>query len=155
MSVNGVIVTVPADKMLEVFTDHYSKLQNILPINNLSGHFVSERIITFEEEQVIQQTVVQSQAASIVLRKIANSLKAGHTRSFDKLLSIMKDHGGLSCEELANQIRGELSKNTSGSVTWSGICSVMYFLYYQPLIKCHLLAGEPVYYYNIQYYKAV
>ena len=117
--------------MLEVFTTHYSKLQNILPIKNLSGHFVSERIINFEEEQIIQQTVVQSQAASIVLRKIANSLKAGHTISFDKLLIIMKDCGGLCCEELANQIRGELSENTTGGYNnYSIVCLVMYSLYY-------------------------
>ena len=103
--------------MLEVFTNHYSKLQNILLVKNLSGHFVSERIINFEEEQIIQQTVGQSQAASIVLSKIANSLQAGQTRSFVKLLIIMKDYGGLSCEELANQMRGELSENTTGTVT--------------------------------------
>ena len=32
---------------------------------------------------------------------------------------IMEDHSGLSCscEELANRMRGELSKNTSGTVT--------------------------------------
>ena len=100
--------------MLEVFTNHYGKLQYILPVKNLSGHFISERIINFDEEQIIQQTVGQSQAASIVLRKIANSLQAGQTGSFDKLLNIMKDHGGLSCEELANQMRGE---NTTGKVT--------------------------------------
>ena len=103
--------------MLEVFTNHYSKLQNTLPVKNLSGRFVSERIISFEEEQIIQQTVGQSQAASIVLRKIANSLQAGQKRNFVKLLIIMKDHGGLSCEELANQMREELSENTTGTVT--------------------------------------
>ena len=129
----SVIVTVSTDKMLQVFTNHYCKLQNVLPIKNLSGHFVSERIITFEEEQVIQQTVVQSQVASIFLRKIANSLKAGSTRSFDKLLTIMRDHGGLDCEELANQISGELSENTTGRVTtWSGVCSNVFFLLSAP-----------------------
>ena len=112
--------------MLEVLIDHYSKLQNILPVKNLSGHFISERIINFEEEQVIQQTVGQSQAATIVLRKVANSLRAGQTGSFDKLLNIMKDYGGLSCEELANQMRGELSENTTGRVTIS-VCSCNVF----------------------------
>ena len=103
--------------MLEVFTDYYDKLRNILPVKNLSVHFISEQVINFEEEQVIQQTVEQTQAASTVLRKIAYSLRAGRTESFDKLLTIMRDHGGLSCEELANQMRGELSENTSGTVT--------------------------------------
>ena len=102
-----------------MFHNHYSKLQNILPVKKLSGCFVTERVINFEEEQIIQETVGQTQAASIVLRKIANSLQAGQTRSFDKLLMIMEHHGSssCSCEELANQMRGELSKNTSGTVT--------------------------------------
>lgn len=103
--------------MLEVFTNHYGKLQKVLPTKTLSGYFVSERIISFEEEQIIQQTAGQTQAASLVLRKVASSLQAGQTIIFDKLLSIMKNHGGLSCEELANQIRGELSKNTTGIIT--------------------------------------
>ena len=100
-----------------MFINHYGKLQNILPVKNLSGHFISERVINFEEEQIIQQTVVQSQAASVVLRKIANSLQAGQTESFDKLLTIMKGHGGLSCEELAHKMKEELSENTNGTVT--------------------------------------
>ena len=103
--------------MLEVFVNHYGKLQNILAVKSLSGHFISERLINFEEEQIIQQTVGQTQAASIVLRKIGYSLRAGQTESFDRLLTVMKGHGGLSCEELANQMRGELSENTTGTVT--------------------------------------
>ena len=100
------------DRALEIFINNYSKLQIIVPVKNLSGHLITERIINFEEEQNIHQAVGQSQAASIVLRKIANSLQAGQTKSFDKLLLIMREHGGLSCEELANQIRAELSENT-------------------------------------------
>ena len=50
---------------------------------------MSERIITFEEEEEIQQVSVRSEAASIVLRKIAGGLNAGFTGSFEKLLSNM------------------------------------------------------------------
>ena len=111
------IVTGSAERILGVLVNHYGKLQNSLPVKNLSGHFVTERIINFDEEQVIQETVGQTQAASIVLRKIGHSLRAGETESFEKLLMIMRDHGGLSCEKLANQMREELSENTSGTVT--------------------------------------
>jgi len=69
---------------------------------------VSERIITFEEEEEIQQVSVRSEAASIVLRKIAGSLKAGLTKSFEKMLFIMEQYGGISCEELANEIKLKL-----------------------------------------------
>lgn len=105
--------------MLKVFTNHYEKLSIILPIKNLSGRFVSEEIIDFQDVQVIQQTVEQSQAASIVLQKIASSLKAGQTIGFDKLLMIMKDHGGLFCKQLANQMKGdlELLENMTGHGT--------------------------------------
>ena len=100
-----------------MFTDYYGRLQDILPVKKLSGHFISKRLINFEEEQIIQQSDRDSQAASTVLRKIAYSLRAGQTESFYKLLTIMRDHGGISCEELANQMRGGLSQNTSGTVT--------------------------------------
>lgn len=101
-----------ANRMLEVFTDHYGKLQSSTS-KNLSGHFVTERIIDIEEDLSIQQkaqTVGQSQAAaSIVLNKIENSLKAGQTSSFNNLLIIMEKYGGLACEELAKEMRGKLS----------------------------------------------
>ena len=86
--------------------------------------FVTEQVINFEEEQIIQETVGQTQAASVAMRKIANALQARQTRSFDKLLMIMEDHSGLSCscEELANQMRGELLKNTSSTVTIAAYC---------------------------------
>ena len=112
-----VIVTVPAEKVLKVYTDNYNKLKNILPAKNLSGHLITERVITFEDEKRILH-VQSKEAASIVLEKITSSLEAGRTKSFYKLLDIMKDHGGeLSCVELANQIRGELSGNTTSRVT--------------------------------------
>ena len=78
--------------MLKVFPNHYSKLQNILSAKQLSSCFVTERVINFEEEQIIQETVGQTQAASIVVRKITNSLQAGQTRSFDRLWKIMVAH---------------------------------------------------------------
>ena len=56
---------------------------------------MSERIITFEEEEEIQQVSVRSNAASVVLRKIAGSLKAGLTGSFEKLLFIMEQYGDI------------------------------------------------------------
>ena len=103
--------------MLEVFIDHYAQLQDVLSVRDLSGHLISQRLINFEEEEIIQQAVRQSQAASIVLKKIADSLRVGHTISFDKLLMIMEDHGNMACNELANQMRRKLSEKSSGTVT--------------------------------------
>jgi len=89
---------------LELFTDYYGALSQVLPIKRLSAHFVSNRIITFEEDEEIQQVSVRSEAARIFLRKIAGSLKAGLTESFDELLCIMMEYGDVSCVEIANEM---------------------------------------------------
>ena len=68
---------------------------------------MNQIIITFEEEG-IQQVSVRSEAASIVLRKIASGLKAGFTGSFEKLLFIMQQYGDICCVELANEIKFKL-----------------------------------------------
>ncbi|XP_065891851.1 uncharacterized protein [Dysidea avara] len=97
-----------AEKKLEVFTKYYASLTSTLPIKNLSSHFISGGVINFEDEEAIQQMARSSEGSSSVLRKIASSLKAGQTKSFDNLLSIMEQHGDVSCSELADQIREEL-----------------------------------------------
>ena len=105
-----------ADRKLEVFTKYYASLCSVLPMKNITSHFVSAGVISFEDEEVIQQMTRSSEGSTLVLRKIANSLKAGQMKTFGNLLSIMEQHGGVSCEELANQMRGELSVNTNGTV---------------------------------------
>lgn len=100
-----------------MFTNYYGRLQIILPVKSLSGHLVSERIINFEEEQTIQQTVGKTKVvASMILRKILKSLQDDQTNSFDKLLIIMKNYGGLSCEELVDQMSKELAEYANGMV---------------------------------------
>jgi len=98
-----------------VLTKHYASLINVLPIKHLSKYFVSEGIISFEDDETIQQTSGKSEAASLVLRKIATSLKIGQTKSFDTFLSIVEQHGNLATGELANKMRGQLMKNVSYS----------------------------------------
>ena len=88
-----------------------------MPIKSLTSYFVAEKIISFEDELVIQQTTRQSEAVSLVLRKITGSLEAGQTTSFDKLLIIMEQYGGISCEELANQMRQDLPQSKGTSAT--------------------------------------
>ncbi|XP_065914951.1 uncharacterized protein [Dysidea avara] len=113
------MVQASAKRKLKVFTTNYSKLTNVLPIRSLTSYFVAEKIIRFEDEQVIQQTVRQSEAVSVVLRKVAGSLEAGQTKSFDKLVTIMELYGGISCEELANRLRRELLQNNTTEVDQS------------------------------------
>jgi len=104
-----------ADRKLEVFTQYYASLTTVLPIKNITSNFISAGVINFEDEEAIQQMTRSSEGSSFVLRKIANFLKAGQTNSFDRLLFIMEEYGGVSCEELANQIRKDLAGNTTGT----------------------------------------
>ena len=102
-----------------MFTKYYAKLVNVLPIKTLTHHFVKDEIISFDEEEMIIQTAGRCQAAGIVLRKIGGSLKADLTTSFDKLLSIMEQHGGASCAELVNEIRQAIPQDLTGNHSYT------------------------------------
>ena len=97
-----------AEKKLKVFTDYYSKLMSVLPIKTLTSHLVSKRIISFEEEEEIEQAPLRLQSTRLVLKKIASSLQAGLAYNFDELLLIMEQYGNISCVELATEIRLKL-----------------------------------------------
>jgi len=60
----------------------------------------------------MQQSNRQSEASSLVLRKIAASLKIGQTKSFDTFVSIIEQHGNIASGELVNQIKTQLMQNT-------------------------------------------
>ena len=92
---------------MEVFTDYYASLTSILPIRNITSRLINERVISFEDEEEIKK-ISESEGSSLVLRKVASSLRAGQTKSFDLLLSIMEEVGNVSCKELVNQMRKEL-----------------------------------------------
>ena len=108
-------IHVGACMKLEVFTKSYARLVDVLPIKSLTPHFVNDEIISFDEEEIIMQTVGRAEAAGIVLRKIGRSLKAHLTTSFDKLLSIMEQYGGVSCMELVNKMRQDLPQDITGN----------------------------------------
>jgi len=65
-----------ADRKLEVFTKYYSSLTSVLPIKNITSHLISAGVISFEDEEVIQQMTRSLEGSSLVLRKKASSLKA-------------------------------------------------------------------------------
>ena len=104
---------------LEIFTKNYARLVDVLPIKSLTHHFVKDEIISFDEEEVILQTLTRSEAAGMVLRKIGSSLKANLTISFDKLLSIMEQRGGTSCQELVSDMKQDLPKEITRKLSSS------------------------------------
>ena len=103
---------------LEIFTKNYARLVDVLPIKSLTHHFVKDEI-SFDEEEVILQTPTRSEAAGIVLRKIGGSLKANLTISFDRLLSIMEQHGGTSCQKLVSDMKQDLPKEITRKLSSS------------------------------------
>ena len=80
-----------ADIKLKVFTENYTKLASVLPTKNLANYLVKEKIISIEEDSILQ-TTEQKQAAIIVLTKIHDFLEAYSTEKFDALISIMEQY---------------------------------------------------------------
>ena len=90
-------------KEQEVFIVNYSKLTAILRLSfkNMIPHFISKRIIDFDEKSKI--------TAEDLLDKIMTHLKDGDTNPFYTMLNIMKVHGNASDEELATAVEKSLS----------------------------------------------
>ena len=99
---------------LKVFTENYTELASVLPTESLTNHLVKESIINVEEQKEILQTIGQSGAAVIVLRKIRSSLEEYSTEKFDALISVMGQYGDTSCLSLVSKMRRELLQSTTG-----------------------------------------
>ena len=66
--------------------------------------------------ETVLQAATPPEGAREVLWKISGSLKAHLTTSFNKLLSIMEQHGGISCVDLINEMRQDLPQDTTGKL---------------------------------------
>ena len=84
---------------------------NILPVQSIAHNLISSRIITIDDEEEIKSIAKSKDKASFVLRKIARSLEVGLTQSFNKLLTIMEEHGG-DAAILSTEIQSKLVKCT-------------------------------------------
>ena len=102
-------------RKLELFTDYYYKLSR-LDFKALGPHLVTARIINYEDNDVVQRTIEPSKVASHVLNKISDSLEGGTDAKFDKFLSILKNDNDLFHKYIADQIKNDLSRNTTGKV---------------------------------------
>lgn len=98
---------------LKVFLDYYGNLSTIaLSFKNIASYFVSARIITTDDNQVIQNTKETPKIACLVLNKIKNLLEIGDKEIFDQFLNIMESHGDNVCVRLAKEIRLKLHPKT-------------------------------------------
>ena len=112
------MICLGADIKLKVFNENYAKLASVLPTEkSLTHHLVEEDIINPEEEEKVLQTFEQTEAATIILRKIYKSLEAyNSSEKFDALMSIMEQYGGTSCLDLISEMKQELLQSATGMV---------------------------------------
>ena len=92
----------------KLFSDYYSKLVDILPANDLSHYFVSDKIITLEDYDKIIRSPIPQEAAKILLDKMLFQLQSDNSTIFNKMLLIMDHHGVATAKELSQEIRSEL-----------------------------------------------
>ena len=95
----------------KVFIKNYDKLMNI-SIVNLSKHFVACNLITIQDEEEILSA--DRDKARLFLSKIDASLKAGFTDGLTIMLDIMIQHGNVTDEQLAKQIKNEIKECKNG-----------------------------------------
>jgi len=93
---------------LEVFTEHYPKLIDALPVENLMAKFVGAKIVKFMEQDAILAGDTQQEKARRFLQYIAVPLESsGKTHTFRSMLKIVDKHGG-SYAYLARDIYKDL-----------------------------------------------
>ena len=96
---------------LAVFEENYALLCNTIVdvVDLLMKYCVEEKIL--EETQIVAYTAV-AEKLKLLLLKISGCLKAGATRSFHMMLTIMREHGGKGTQILADHIMNRLKIST-------------------------------------------
>jgi len=87
---------------LTVLQENYAILCNTMTdIDNLLKYFVTERIITMDEEEKIKQCVTRSDKVRMLLLNISGPLKAGNESGYYVMLKVMKKYGTDATQKLA------------------------------------------------------
>ena len=99
---------------LAVFEENYALLCNTIAdvIDPLMKCYVEEKVLTTEEKAHIVAHTVVAEKLKLLLLKISSSLKAGDTRVFYLMLTIMREHGGKGTQTLADHIINRLKIST-------------------------------------------
>ena len=94
----------------EVFRKKYSSLIDTLKTTDLYRYFVSEEIITLDEDEAISAERNPINKVKILLRKISSPLEGGYTKSFYVMLQVMAFYGDRATKELARNINDILHR---------------------------------------------
>lgn len=90
---------------LAVFKESYASLCNAMTdINDLLKYFVTEKIITMDEQEEIRACITKSEKVSKLLINISGPLAAGDSKGFYTMLMIMKTYGTDATRRLADHI---------------------------------------------------
>jgi len=99
--------------VLEEFTilqENYAVLCNTMTdIDDLLKYFVTEKIITLNEEEEIKSSTTKSDKVRKLLLNISGPLKAGDKNGFYVMLKIMKDHGTKATQNLATLLTARVT----------------------------------------------
>ena len=103
----------------------------ITDINELLIYFVTEKIITMNQQEEIKSCNTKSERVSKLLLNIWGPLEAGDSNGFYTMLKIMKTHGVNATQKLADHIIAMVDEsklpslvnnnNTSNSIPYDWI----------------------------------
>jgi len=109
VTISCVIIYAARFNELEVFQENYAMLCNTLKdIDDLLKYFVTEKIITIDEEEKIRTSATKSEKAEKLLLNISGPLQAGNTNGFHIMLKIMKKYGTKVTQDLVEHISSRL-----------------------------------------------
>lgn len=89
-------------KEMKAFRENYAGLCNTMTdIDDLLKYFVTEEIITINEEEKIKNHITKSDKVRMLLLRISGPLQAGNKTGFYVMLKIMKKYGTRATQDLA------------------------------------------------------
>ena len=96
----------------EIFRNYYSKLQaTLIDVDSLLPHFVEHNIITIGHLDEMASLTALAKVSKL-LSHISGPLKAGNTKSFHTMLSIMEMYGTQATSDLATLIKDSLGTSS-------------------------------------------
>ena len=83
-------------------------------------YFVTEKIISTDEQEEIKACITKSERISKLLLNISGPLEAGDSKGFYTMLKIMKTYGVDATQRLANQIITKVDNSKLPNLIFTG-----------------------------------
>ena len=108
------------EKGRQVFQAFYSRMAEVLPVEEILPDLVSNGLITMEEmEEILTEKTSQKKSRSLLRGPIWRSISGGYRDSFIKMLCIMQLLRNKPCVALSQEICGELDISSDMIKAWS------------------------------------